>query len=105
MIKQVPAYTKEIKGLCTIKRKHYVKRIAFLTEKINVVIEHKRQPKYKDPSCPTITFHIRTYAFGQALLDLGVSINLIPYSVYLNLGLREIKPTSVVLQFADYSMQ
>ena len=32
VIKQVPAYAKVIKDLCTIKRKHHVKKTAFLTE-------------------------------------------------------------------------
>ena len=32
VIKQVPAYAKVIKDLCTIKRKHHVKKTAFLIE-------------------------------------------------------------------------
>jgi hypothetical protein len=39
------------------------------------------------------------------LLDLGASVNLMPYSVYLQLGLGEIKPTMVVLQLADQSIK
>jgi hypothetical protein len=34
-------------------------------------------------------------------LDLGASVNLLPYSVYLQLGLGELKPTSMTLQLAD----
>jgi hypothetical protein len=34
-------------------------------------------------------------------LDLGVSVNLLPYSVYLQLGLGELKPTPMTLQLAD----
>jgi hypothetical protein len=37
----------------------------------------------------------------KAFLDLGASINLLPYSVYLQLGLGELKPTSMTLQLAD----
>jgi hypothetical protein len=37
----------------------------------------------------------------RALLDLGSSVNLLPYSVYLQLGLGELKPTSLTLQLAD----
>jgi hypothetical protein len=39
------------------------------------------------------------------LLDLGASVNLLPYSVYVQLGLGELKPTSVTLQLADRSMK
>ncbi|KAJ4718891.1 hypothetical protein OWV82_010523 [Melia azedarach] len=105
VIKQVPAYAKVIKDLCTMKRKHHVKKTAFLTEQVSAVIEQKTPPKFKDPGCPTITCHIGTHEFRQALLDLGVSVNLMPYSVYLRLGLGEIKPTSVVLQLADRSIR
>jgi hypothetical protein len=37
----------------------------------------------------------------RALLDSGASVNLLPYSVYVQLGLGELKPTSVTLQLAD----
>ncbi|GKV44317.1 hypothetical protein SLEP1_g51509 [Rubroshorea leprosula] len=67
------------------------------------MIEQKTLPKYKDPGCPTIFYQIGSQEFGQALLDLGASVNLMPYSVYLQPGLGEIKPTSVVLQLADRS--
>ncbi|KAL5766048.1 hypothetical protein ACOSP7_016665 [Xanthoceras sorbifolium] len=101
----VPAYAKVIKDLCTMKKKHNVKKTAFLTEQVSAVIEQKTPPKYKDPGCPTISCHIGTHEFGHALLDLGASVNLMPYSVYLRLGLGEIKPTSVVLQLADRSVR
>ena len=37
VIKQVLAYAKVIKDLCTIKRKHHVKKTVFLTEQVSVV--------------------------------------------------------------------
>ena len=42
---------------------------------------------------------------NRALLDLGPSVNLLPYSVYLQLGLGELNPTTVMLQLADRSMK
>ena len=75
------------------------------TEQVSVVIEQKAPSKYKDPGCPTISCQIGTHEFSQALLDLGASVNLMPYSVYSQLGLGEIKPTSVVLQLADRSIK
>ena len=55
VIKQVPSYAKVIKDLCTIKRKHHMKKTAFLTEQVSVIIQHKTPPKYKDQGCPTIS--------------------------------------------------
>jgi hypothetical protein len=41
----------------------------------------------------------------RALLDLGASVNLLPYLVYLQLGLGELKPISMTLQLADRSVK
>uniref|UniRef100_A0A2N9GGE5 Reverse transcriptase/retrotransposon-derived protein RNase H-like domain-containing protein n=1 Tax=Fagus sylvatica TaxID=28930 RepID=A0A2N9GGE5_FAGSY len=105
VIKQVPSYAKIIKDLCTMKRKHSVKKTAFLTEQVSALIQHKIPPKYKDPSCPTISCIMCDHDIEQALLDLGASVNLMPYSVYLQLGLGELKPTTVVLQLVDRSVK
>ncbi|RVW30314.1 hypothetical protein CK203_053967 [Vitis vinifera] len=77
MIKQVPTYAKFLKDLCTIKRGLTVNKKAFLTEQ---VVE-------------------------KALLDLGASVNLLPYSVYKQLGLGELKPTTITLSLADRSVK
>jgi hypothetical protein len=37
-------------------------------------------------------------------MDLGAGVNLLPYTVYEQLGLGELKPTKVVLQLADRSV-
>ena len=57
--------------------------------------------KYKDPGYPTILVMIRETCVEKALLDLGASVNLLPYSVYKQLGLGELKPTSITLYVAD----
>jgi hypothetical protein len=105
LIKQMPLYAKVIKDLCTIKRNHHVKKTAFLTEQVSVIIQHKVPPKYKDPSCPTISCTIRDYTIERALLDLGASVNLLSFSVYLQLRLGELKPTFVTLQLANRSVR
>ena len=101
----MPTYAKVIKDLCTIKRKHHVKKTTFLTEQVSAVIQHKTPPKYKDPGCPTISCTIGDYIMEHALLDLGANVNLIPFSVYQKLGLDELKPTSITLQLVDCSVR
>ncbi|KAL5543182.1 hypothetical protein UlMin_010892 [Ulmus minor] len=81
-IKQVPAYSKFLKDLCTVKRKTNVPKKAFLTEQVSSIIQHKTPAKYKDPGCPTISCVIGNHVINRALLDLGASVNLLPYSVY-----------------------
>ena len=101
MIKQVPAYAKFLKDLCTIKRGLSIDKKAFLIEQVNAIIQCKTPVKYKDPGCPTISVNIRGTYVEKALLDLGASVNLLPYSVYKQLGLGELKPTTITLFLAD----
>ena len=61
--------------------------------------------KYKDPRSPTISVNIRGTCINKALLDLGASVNLLPYSVYMQLGLGELKPTNMTLSLADRSVK
>ncbi|KAL6348464.1 hypothetical protein AAG906_007396 [Vitis piasezkii] len=41
----------------------------------------------------------------KALLDLGASVNLLPYSIYKQLGLGELKSTSITLSLIDRSVK
>ena len=105
MIKQVPTYTKFLKDLCTVKRGLNVNKKAFLTEQVSAIIECKTPVKYKDPGCPTISFNIGGTCVEKALLDLGASVNLLPFSMYKQLGLGELKPTTITLSLADRSIK
>ena len=105
MIKQVPTYAKFLKNLCTVKRGFNVNKKAFLTEQVSAIIECKTPVNYKDPGCPIISVNIRGFSVEKALLDLGASVNLLPYSMYKQLGLGELKPTSITLSLADRSIK
>jgi hypothetical protein len=54
---------------------------------------------------PTISCFIGEHKFERALLDLGASVNLLPYSVFQSLNLGELKPTFVTLLLADRSVK
>ena len=100
-IQQVLAYAKFLKDLMAMKRKTNVPKKAFLTEQVSSIIQNKYPVKCKDPKSPTISYKIRDRLIEKALLDLGASVNLLPYSVYLQLGLGELKPTTMTLQLAN----
>ena len=105
MIKQVPTYAKFLKDLCTVKKGLNIDKKAFLTEQVSAIIQCKTPVKYKDPSCPTISANIEGICVEKALLDLGASVNLPPYSMYRQLGLGELKPTSFTLSLANRSIK
>ena len=105
LINQVPAYAKFLKDLCTIKRGLGIEKKAFLTEHVSALIQSKYPIKYKDLGSPTIPVNIGGNCIKKALLDLGASVNLMPHSVYLQLGLGELKPTPITLSLADRSVK
>ena len=105
LINQVPAYAKFLKDLCTIKKGLGIEKKAFLTEHVSALIQSKYPVKYKDPGSPTIPVNIGGHCINKALLDLGASVNLMPHSVYLQLGLGELKPTSITLSLANRSVK
>ena len=105
MTKQVSTYAKFLKDLCTVKRGLNVDKKAFLTEQVSAIIQCKTLVKYKDPGCPTISVNIGGTCVEKALLDLGASVNLLPYSMYKKLGLGELKLTSITLSLADRSIK
>ena len=91
--------------MCTVKRGLNVDEKTFLTEQVSAIIQCKTPIKYKDPSYPTISVNIKGTCVDRALLDLGVNVNLLPYSVYKQLGLGELKPTTITLSMADRSVK
>ena len=105
LFKQIPSYAKFLKDLCTVKRKLGVNKEAFMTEQSTSLIQNKLPPKYKDPGSPTISIVVGNSKLRHALVDLGASVNLLPYSVYVDLGLGELEPTNITLQLADRSVK
>ena len=76
-----------------------------MTEHLSSILQYKISIKYKDPSSPTISCTIGDNVFDRALLDLGASVNLLPYSIYMELGLGSLKATHVTLQLTDRSIK
>ena len=78
---------------------------AFLAEQVSFILSTNSALKYKDPGCLTISCIIGDHKIGHALLDLGANVNLLPYLVYQQLNLGELKPTSTTLLLADRSIK
>ena len=76
-----------------------------MTKQSTSLIRNNLPPKYKDPGRPTISIVVGNSKLRHALVDLGASVNLFPYSVYVELGLGELEPTNITLQLADCSVK
>ncbi|RVW63902.1 Retrovirus-related Pol polyprotein from transposon 17.6 [Vitis vinifera] len=92
---------KGIRNASEILERVTINKKAFLTEQVSAILQCKSPLKYKDPGSPTISVMIGGKVVEKALLDLGASVNLLPYSVYKQLGLGELKPTTITLSLAD----
>ena len=90
--------------LCTSKRTlKGNETVMFVGENCSAILQKKLPPKLKDPGSFTIPCIIGNTRFGKAMLDLGASINFLPYSIYASLNLGDLKETNVVIQLVDRS--
>ncbi|CAL9000997.1 unnamed protein product [Prunus brigantina] len=105
VIRNMPAYGKFFKELNTYKRKYGPNEKVMVSENVSAVLQRKLPPKLKDPGSFSINITIGDKLVEKAMLDLGASINLMPYSVYLQLGLGGLKATTISLQLADRSVK
>ncbi|CAN6589038.1 unnamed protein product [Malus baccata var. baccata] len=102
-IKQVPRYDKFLKELCTTRKRISSKEVVKVSENISAVLQRKLPTKCKDPGSFTIPCVIGNTRFEYAMLDLGASINVMPYSIYASMHLGELKKDGVIIQLADRS--
>ena len=73
------------------------KKVAFLASQVSAIIRNELPPKLKDPGTPTISCIIGEKEINNAFLDLGSSVNLLPFTVYQQLGLGELKSMMMML--------
>ncbi|KAM2950741.1 hypothetical protein COP2_000321 [Malus domestica] len=102
-IKQVPRYAKFLKELCTTRKRISSKEVVKVSENVSAVLQRKLPTKCKDPGNFTIPCVIGNTRFESAMLDLGASINVMPYSIYASMHLGELKNDGVIIQLADRS--
>nr|XP_009766986.1 PREDICTED: uncharacterized protein LOC104218238 [Nicotiana sylvestris] len=99
----MPSYTKFMKDLVTKKRSINFETIK-VTHQVSAIVQ-SMVPKLEDPGAFTIPCTIGSVEFSKALYNLGASINLMPYSFFKTLEIRQPRPTSTRLQMADRTMK
>ncbi|KAL4363963.1 hypothetical protein GQ457_04G018220 [Hibiscus cannabinus] len=102
-LQQMPNYAKFFKDMVTRKKRIEEFETVAATETCLVLMHNKVPAKKTDPGSFTIECLIGHNYPIKALCDPGASINLMPKSVFQKLGIREAKPTTVMLQLAYHS--
>ncbi|XP_076920461.1 uncharacterized protein LOC143581589 [Bidens hawaiensis] len=103
-IKQVPRYAKFLKQLCTSKKNLKGIETVKVSENISAVLQKRLPPKCKDPGVFTVPCKLGNITLPRAMLDLGASINVLPYSIFKTLNVGPLKRTGVTIQLADRSL-
>ena len=89
----MPKYVKFLKDMLTNKTKLEEFSTVVMNERCSSDIEPKIPQKAQDPGNIAVPCVISGMSIGNALADLGASINLMPYSDFQKLGLGELQPT------------
>ncbi|XP_022155996.1 uncharacterized protein LOC111022971 [Momordica charantia] len=104
-LEQMPNYAKFLKDIVSRKKKLGEHEMVAMTKCSSEAVGSPLPIKCKDPDSFTIPCSIGGKNLGRALCDLGASINLMPLSVFKELGIGEARPTTVTLQLADRSIK
>ncbi|CAM8931491.1 unnamed protein product [Rhodiola kirilowii] len=102
-IRQIPRYSKFLKELCTNRRRGTQPDQELMSRNVSAVIQRKVPPKCGDPGTYTIPCTIGNIRLENCMLDLGASINVLPYSIYSCLRIGPLEPAGLTIQLADRS--
>nr|XP_009779683.1 PREDICTED: uncharacterized protein LOC104228837 [Nicotiana sylvestris] len=96
ILQEVPKYARYLRDIVANKRRHAEFETVALTEECSAIVQSKLPPKLKDPGSFTIPLSLGQEV-GRALCDLEASINLMPSSLFKQLGLGVLRPTTITL--------
>ncbi|KAH6767538.1 hypothetical protein C2S52_018521 [Perilla frutescens var. hirtella] len=105
VIRNVPAYVKFFKELASKKRKFTEDEKIMVSEVVSAILQQQLPPKLHDPGSFTLKITLGNGKEACGMLDLGAEINLMPYSIFKQLELGELKPTRMCLQLTDRSVR
>ncbi|GJS68102.1 reverse transcriptase domain-containing protein [Tanacetum coccineum] len=78
---------------------------AFLNEECSAIVQNKLLPKVGNPGSFLIPYTLANSVEYLALADLGASINLMPYLLYVSLSENNLKPTRMSIRLASHTYQ
>ncbi|KAD6454877.1 hypothetical protein E3N88_09583 [Mikania micrantha] len=100
-IKQVPAYAKYLKELCTQKRQPKLPKKLDVNVQVSAILSGALPPKLEDPGTPLISIQIGDFTSERALLDLGASISILLGSLYDQFDFGPLQKADTTVMLAD----
>ena len=74
-----------------------------MNENASAFLQRKLSAKCKDLGMFTVPCKIGDFTFSSSMLDIGASINVLPYSVYELLSVDPLNEKGVIISLADKS--
>lgn len=97
----MPKCAKFLKDLLTKKKKLGDVSTTKLSEECWAILQNKFPRKLKSSGNFIIPCVIRDAIEENDLANIGTSINIIPYKIFMNLGLGKPTPTMMIIQLPD----
>ncbi|GKB49157.1 zinc knuckle CX2CX4HX4C containing protein [Tanacetum coccineum] len=72
-----------------------------MSPRCSSLLQNQLPPKEQDPGSFILPCSIRRLDFNNAFVDLGASINVIPFSMYKHLGMGKLELINMVIKMAD----
>ncbi|GKC41749.1 reverse transcriptase domain-containing protein, partial [Tanacetum coccineum] len=101
---KMPKFNKWLSGLLRNKEKLEEITITTVNAECSAIILNKVPEKLEDLGKFLIPCALQELDRTSALADSGASINLLPYSIYKQLGLGALTPTQMTLELANRSI-
>ncbi|GKE92475.1 reverse transcriptase domain-containing protein, partial [Tanacetum coccineum] len=101
---EMPKFNKCLSGLLRNKEKLEKISITTVNAECSAIILNKVHEKLEDPGKFLIPCALQELDRTSALADSGASINLLPHSIYKQLGLGALTPTRMTLELANRSI-
>ncbi|GJU24713.1 reverse transcriptase domain-containing protein, partial [Tanacetum coccineum] len=101
---EMPKFNKWLSGLLRNKEKLEEIAITTVNAECSAIIMNKVPEKLEDPGKFLIPCALQELDRTSALADSGASINLLPHSIYKQLGLGALTPTRMTLELANRSI-
>ncbi|GKE12346.1 reverse transcriptase domain-containing protein, partial [Tanacetum coccineum] len=101
---EMPKFNKWLSSLLRNKEKLEEIAITIVNAECSAIIVNKVPEKLEDPRKFLIPCALQELDRTSALADSGASINLLPHSIYKQLGLEALTPTRMTLELANHSI-
>ena len=103
VIKHIPRYAKFLKILCVSKKKIKFNEIVKAGENISLILQKGYLQSARIRGFSQFLVKLGKLNFPKSMLDLGASVNVLPFSIFEKLKIGTLQKTGTIIQLADHS--